>query len=76
MDLEKFFDQVNHDMLMARVARKVTDKRVLTLIRAYLNAGVMVDGKQECNREGTPKGGPLSPLLANILLDDLDKGLT
>ncbi|WP_235775199.1 group II intron reverse transcriptase/maturase, partial [Paenibacillus sinensis] len=76
LDLEKFFDQVNHDMLMARVARKVADKRVLTLIRAFLNAGVMVDGKLERSREGTPQGGPLSPLLANILLDDLDKELT
>ena len=73
LDLEKFFDRENHDMLMARVARKVADKRVLTLIRAYLNAGVMVDGKLERSREGTPQGGPLSPLLANILLDDLDK---
>ncbi|MET3208181.1 UNVERIFIED_CONTAM: RNA-directed DNA polymerase [Paenibacillus sp. PvR008] len=76
LDLEKFFDQMNHDMLMARVARKVTDKRVLMLIRAYLNAGVMVDGKLERSRGGTPQGGPLSPLLANILLDDLDKELT
>ncbi|NUU58910.1 reverse transcriptase domain-containing protein, partial [Paenibacillus agri] len=76
LDLEKFFDQVNHDMLVARVARKVTDKRVLTLIRAYLNVGVMVDGKWERSREGTPQGGPLSPLLANILLDDLDKELS
>ncbi|MNI24547.1 Group II intron-encoded protein LtrA [compost metagenome] len=76
LDLEKFFDQVNHDMLMARVAWKVADKRVLTLIRAYLNAGVMVKGKLERSREGTPQGGPLSPLLANILLDDLDKELT
>ncbi|ANS75065.1 group II intron reverse transcriptase/maturase [Paenibacillus yonginensis] len=75
LDLEKFFDRVNHDILMARVARKVEDKRVLTLIRAYLNAGVMVDGKLERSREGTPQGGPLSPLLANILLDDLDKEL-
>ncbi|QSF46594.1 group II intron reverse transcriptase/maturase [Paenibacillus tianjinensis] len=75
LDLEKFFDRINHDMLMARVARKVTDKRVLILIRAYLNAGVMVNGKLERSREGTPQGGPLSPLLANILLDDLDKEL-
>ncbi|WP_448767211.1 reverse transcriptase domain-containing protein, partial [Acinetobacter sp. AGC35] len=76
LDLEKFFDQVKHDMLMARVARKVTDKRVLRLIRAYLNAGALVDGTLERSREGTPQGGPLSPLLANILLDDLDKELT
>ncbi|MFC5652472.1 group II intron reverse transcriptase/maturase [Paenibacillus solisilvae] len=76
MDLAKFFDRVNHDMLMARVARKVTDKRVLRLIRAYLNAGIMADGALEKTVEGTPQGGPLSPLLANILLDDLDKELT
>lgn len=76
MDLEKFFDRVNHDNLMARIARKVSNKRVLKLIRAYLNAGVMVNGMKQEMGEGTPQGGPLSPLLANILLDDLDKELT
>jgi len=75
IDIEKFFDRVNHDMLMARVAAKVADKRVLKLIRAYLNAGVMDGGVVLQRYEGTPQGGPLSPLLSNIVLDDLDREL-
>jgi RNA-directed DNA polymerase len=75
MDLSKFFDTVNHDVLMHRVARKVRDKRVLRLIGKYLRAGVMVEGRLQKTRKGVPQGGPLSPLLANILLDDLDKEL-
>jgi len=75
IDLEKFFDRVNHDKLMARVAREVKDKRVLKLIRAYLNSGVMINGVVVDTEEGTPQGGPLSPLLSNIMLDDLDKEL-
>jgi len=75
MDLSKFFDRVQHDVLMSRVARKVPDKQLLTLIGRYLRAGVMVDGVFQATTEGTPQGGPMSPLLANILLDDLDKEL-
>src|SRR5246127_1548876 len=76
LDLEKFFDRVNHDSLMARVAVRVTDKRVLKLIRAFLKSGVMEDGLVSPVDEGTPQGGPLSPLLSNLVLDDLDKELT
>lgn len=75
MDLEKFFDRVNHDILMSRLARKVKDKSVLKLIRRYLQAGIMDGGVVSPRTEGTPQGGPLSPLLSNILLDDLDKEL-
>ncbi len=75
MDLEKFFDRVNHDVLMRRVGRKIQDRRMLGLIRAYLQSGIMQNGLVEPRTEGTPQGGPLSPLLSNILLDDLDKEL-
>lgn len=75
VDLAQFFDRVNHDKLMARVARRVKDKRLLKLIRKYLESGVMLNGVAVRTEEGTPQGGPLSPLLANILLDDLDKDL-
>jgi RNA-directed DNA polymerase len=75
IDLEKFFDRVNHDMLMGRVAKRVEDKRMLGLIRAFLNAGVMENGLVSPSEEGTPQGGPLSPLLSNLMLDDLDTEL-
>jgi RNA-directed DNA polymerase len=75
IDLEKFFDRVNHDILMSRLARRIKDKRVLRLIRRYLQAGMMSNGLATARREGTPQGGPLSPLLSNILLDELDKEL-
>lgn len=75
LDLEKFFDRVNHDILMSRLARKISDKRVLRLIRRYLQAGLMMGGVESARVEGTPQGGPLSPLLSNILLDELDKEL-
>jgi len=75
MDLEKFFDRVNHDLLMSKLAAKIADARVLTLIRRYLEAGMMADGLMQPRTEGTPQGGPLSPLLSNILLTDLDREL-
>ncbi len=75
LDLEKFFDRVNHDVLMAYVARQIEDKRVLRLIRRYLEAGVMSGGIASQRQEGTPQGGPLSPLLSNILLNELDREL-
>lgn len=75
LDLERFFDRVNHDILMSRVASRIPDKRVLKLIRAFLNAGVLEDGLVRPVDEGTPQGGPLSPFLSNIVLDDLDKEL-
>jgi len=75
LDLEKFFDRVNHDILMSRLARRIGDKRILKLIRRFLEAGMLQDGICIRRQEGTPQGGPLSPLLANLLLDDLDKEL-
>jgi group II intron reverse transcriptase/maturase len=76
MDLEKFFDRVNHDILMSKLEKRISDKRVLKLVRRYLQAGVMINGCCVVSEEGTPQGGPLSPLLANIMLDDLDRELT
>jgi RNA-directed DNA polymerase len=75
VDLEKFFDRVNHDVLMNRLARRIGDKRLLRLVRSFLNAGIMADGVKIRSEEGTPQGGPLSPLLANLLLDELDREL-
>jgi RNA-directed DNA polymerase len=74
-DLEKFFDRVNHDKLMGQIAKRVRDKRLLKLIRAFLNAGVMENGLVSPSVEGTPQGGPLSPLLSNLVLDELDREL-
>ena len=75
MDLEKFFDKVNHDILMAKLEKKIQDKRLLSLIRKYLKSGILINGVSVTSEEGTPQGGPLSPLLANIMLDELDKEL-
>lgn len=75
VDLEKFFDRVHHDILMGRLAQRIEDRRILGLIRRYLNAGVMANGVVVERYEGTPQGGPLSPLLANVLLDEVDKQL-
>ena len=75
IDLEKFFDRVNHDILMGLVAKRVSDKRILKLIRRFLTAGVLIDGLVGPTEEGTPQGGPLSPLLSNLMLDVLDKEL-
>src|SRR5437879_13036387 len=75
LDLEKFFDRVNHDKLMGQIAKRVEDKRLLKLIRAFLNAGVMENGLVSPRVEGTPQGGPLSPLLSNLVLDELDREL-
>jgi retron-type reverse transcriptase len=75
MDLEKFFDKVNHDILIDRISWKVYDQRVLNLIRKYLKSGIMINGIITSNSEDTPQGGPLSPLLSNIMLDEVDKEL-
>ncbi|WP_247494894.1 reverse transcriptase domain-containing protein [Bradyrhizobium sp. 164] len=75
LDLEKFFDRLNHDKLMGQIAKRIEDKRLLKLIRAFLNAGVMENGLLSPSVEGTPQGGPLSPLLSNLVLDELDRKL-
>ena len=75
LDLEKFFDRVNHDKLMGQIAKRIADRRLLKIIRAFLNAGVMEDGLVSPSVEGTPQGGPLSPLLSNLVLDELDREL-
>ena len=75
VDLEKFFDRVNHDILIDRLQKRIADAGVIRLIRAYLNSGIMSDGVVQERYQGTPQGGPLSPLLANVLLDEVDKEL-
>jgi RNA-directed DNA polymerase len=75
LDLEKFFDRVNHDKLMGLLAKTIEDKVLLRLIRSYLSAGIMIQGVKVKSEEGTPQGGPLSPLLSNIVLNELDKEL-
>lgn len=75
IDLEKFFDRVNHDVLLGKLSQRIADRRLLALIRRYLTAGIMANGVVQERHEGTPQGGPLSPLLANVLLDDVDKAL-
>ena len=75
MDLEKFFDKVNHDNLMSKLEKKIQDRRLLVLIRKCLKSGVLINGVSITSEEGTPQGGPLSPVLAKIMLDELDKEL-
>ena len=75
IDLEKFFDRVNHDVLMGKLVKRITDRRVLRLVRRYLTADILANGVVMERNEGTPQGGPLSPLLANVLLDEVDKEL-
>ena len=75
MDLEKFFDKVNHDILMRKLEKKIHDRRLLALIRKYLKSGILINGISVTSEKGTPQGGSLSPLLANIMLDELDKEL-